>query len=306
MSRFKKATRQQLKLRMALDGPSGSGKSKTALRFAFALGTRIAVIDTENRSISKYQGEAPDGVIFDFDVDNLTDYSPTSYVNSIKTAGDEGYDLLIIDSLSHEWVGEGGALSIKDKLGPAQQNWKEVTPLHNRVIEAIQQSPCHIIATMRSKTKWDYEKDPKTGKSIPIKLGLEPIQRPETEYEFDIVGSIDRFHTLRITKSRCDTVRDAIATFPGADFMRPIISWLQDGAAAEPIVVRKTISTDQQARIKALQEELHIAQASFVKGLMTNYGRQNLGDLTNEQADQLIAKLEAKRQPEPKEPEISE
>src|SRR5262249_43011752 len=98
---FKKAERKLLKLRMAIDGPAGSGKTYTALRFAFALGKRIAVIDSEHESASKYVGEAPDGIVWRFDVNELDRFSPADYTNAIDEAERLGCDVLVIDSLSH-------------------------------------------------------------------------------------------------------------------------------------------------------------------------------------------------------------
>ena len=131
---------------MAICGPTGSGKTFTALRLAYAFkgtDTRVAVINTESGAIEKYLGEAPDGIPFDFDILTLEEFPPTAYTDAIFAAGREGYDVLIVDSLSHAWTGTGGALEIKDKAGGNSYTaWKDVTPMHNRMIEAILRSPC--------------------------------------------------------------------------------------------------------------------------------------------------------------------
>src|SRR5690606_34635021 len=108
MSGFKKATKSQAKLRMAITGPSGSGKTYTALSVGTPLG-RIAVIDTERGSASKYAD------LFDFDVLELTEYNPRNYIEAIRAACAGGYDVLIIDSLSHAWSGQGGVLELVDR-----------------------------------------------------------------------------------------------------------------------------------------------------------------------------------------------
>ena len=119
---FNRASRKQSKPRMTIDGPAGSGKSYSALRFAHTLrdalapGGKIAAIDTERGSLSKYAGENPDGTPWDFDVVELQSFSPEKYAEIIQMAGQMGYAVLVVDSLSHAWEGTGGALEIKDKV----------------------------------------------------------------------------------------------------------------------------------------------------------------------------------------------
>lgn len=222
---------------MALDGPAGSGKTYTALRFAHALasGRPIAFIDTERGSASKYAGEAPDGTPWAFDVVELTTFSPETYTEAIESAGRAGYAVLVIDSLSHAWEGKGGALEIKDRVGGNQYTaWRAVTPMHNRMIDAILQSSCHVITTMRSRMDYVQNLD-EHGKVIGVqKVGMAPIQRPGTEYEFDVVADIDWAHILTVSKSRCSALQDAKREKPGPEFMAPLIEWLSSGAAPAP------------------------------------------------------------------------
>lgn len=242
---FRTATRQQSKLRMTIDGPAGSGKSYTALRFATALanGGRIAAIDTERGSLSKYAGEAPDGIPWIFDVVELTTFSPEKYTELISFAGKSGYSVLVIDSLSHAWEGVGGALEIKDRQGGNQWTaWRMVTPIHNRMVDSILQSPCHIITTMRSRMEYVQETDPNTGKTVIRKVGLSPIQRPSMEYEFDLVCDMDWSHILSVSKSRCSAVADMKVEKPGPMFLAPVVEWLESGS-----VTPFTAPTDVQA-----------------------------------------------------------
>lgn len=233
---FRQATKQQSKLRMTLDGPAGSGKTYTALRFAHALanGGRIAFIDTERGSASKYVGEAPDGFPWAFDVLELFQFSPEKYTEAIAAAGRGGYAVLVIDSLSHAWEGVGGTLELKQKAGESWSAWRHVTPVHNRMVDAILQAPLHVITTMRSRMEYVQEENEK-GKTVIRKVGLSPIQRPGMEYEFDIVADIDWSHILTVSKSRCSSVADMTAEKPGPEFMRPVIAWLNSGAAAAPV-----------------------------------------------------------------------
>lgn len=227
---FQIATRQQSRLRMTIDGPAGSGKSYTALRFAHALGGRIAAIDTERGSLSKYVGEAPDGIPWKFDVVNLFQFSPEKYTELIQIAGKMAYNVLIIDSLSHAWEGAGGALEIKDKVGGNDwKGWRTVTPIHNRMVDAILQSPCHVITTMRSRMEHVQETD-SSGKVVVRKVGMAPIQRPGMEYEFDLVCDMDWAHILTVSKSRCSAVADMKIDHPGPNFLSPVIEWLGSGS----------------------------------------------------------------------------
>lgn len=228
---FKQATRKQSKLRMTIDGPAGSGKTYTGLRFAHTLanGGKIAAIDTERGSMSKYVGEAPDDVPWAFDVVELQSFSPEKYTELIQMAGKMGYSVLFIDSLSHAWEGKEGALEIKQKVGDSWSSWRHVTPIHNRMIDAILQSPMHVITTMRSRMEYVQEKDETTGKIEIKKVGLAPIQRPGMEYEFDIVCDIDWAHLMKVTKSRCPAIADMTVEKPGPLFMQPVLAWLSGG-----------------------------------------------------------------------------
>lgn len=230
---FKQATRQQSKLRMTIDGPAGSGKTYSALRFAHALaqGGKIAFIDTERGSASKYVGESPDGIPWMFDVLELTQFSPEKYTEAIVAAGKMGYAVLIIDSLSHAWEGTGGALEIKQKYGESWSAWRHVTPIHNRMVDAILQAPCHVITTMRSRIDYVQEVD-SHGKTVIRKVGMAPIQRPGMEYEFDILGDMDWAHMFTVSKSRCSAVADKSFEKPGPEFMAPVIEWLTSGDSA--------------------------------------------------------------------------
>lgn len=227
---FRPAQRKKTKLRMAIDGPAGAGKTFTALRFAFALGQRVAVIDTEAGSAAKYEGESPDGTPWRFDVLELTDFSPLSYVKAIAAAIGR-YDVLVIDSLSHAWAGPGGALELVDQKTKAANSknaftsgWRDVTPMHNQLVEALLHCPMHLICTMRSKMGYVVENN------VPKKVGLEPIQRNGMEYEFDVLGDINLDHGILFSKSRCSAIDQKYAEKPNAATIAPLVHWLNEGA----------------------------------------------------------------------------
>lgn len=230
---FQKATKKRAKARIAIDGPSGSGKTWTALEAATVLaeGGKIAVIDTERGSASLYSD------YFAFDVLELTTFSPQLYVEAIEAAELGGYAVVVIDSLSHAWEGEGGALEMVDHAVAKSQSkntyfaWRDVTPIHRQLVDAMLQSPCHVVATMRSKTEYVIESNDK-GKQTPRKVGMAPIQRAGMEYEFTLVGDMDLDHRISISKSRCTAMADAVETKPGAKFWGRFLAWLNDGGEA--------------------------------------------------------------------------
>lgn len=238
MIQFSKATRKALKGRIAIDGPSGSGKTFTALRMAFSIvapGKRVVVISSESGAVEKYVGLAPDGTIWDFDIGYLPDFSPDTYTKAIFAAGKAGYDVIVIDSLSHAWAGEGGALELVDRAASKSQSqntyfaWRDITPMHNRMLEAIVRSPAHIIGTMRSKTEYVIENV--GGKSVPKKVGMSPIQRAGMEYEFDLYCSMNLDHVCFVSKTRCPALDGMMQVKPGAEFIEPFGKWLAEGVS---------------------------------------------------------------------------
>jgi hypothetical protein len=207
---FKKATRKQTKARIAIMGPTGAGKTKWALRIAHGLGGRIAVIDTENRSASLYAGDH--GIDFDsleLDPDTEGGYDPRNYVDAIEMAERAGYDVIVIDSLTHAWTGSGGALEQVDKANNKFAAWKDVTPIQNALTDSITHCKAHVIATLRSKMEYVLEEQVHNGKKkqVPVRVGLAPIQRAGMEYEFSVIGECDlETHALKLTKTRVSAV----------------------------------------------------------------------------------------------------
>lgn len=225
---FKKAERKQAKLRLALAGPSGSGKTYSALLLAMGLGGRIAVIDTEHGSASLYAD------IADFDVLELhAPYAPERYVDAITSAEQAGYDVLIIDSYSHEWTGSGGCLEANEQLahqkfrGNTWAAWNETTPRHRKLTDKILTSSLHIICTMRSKTETVQGE----GKKI-LKLGMKSEQRDGTDYEFTVVLDLTHDgHTAMASKDRTKLFDqpELISIKTG----ERLLAWLNSGISPE-------------------------------------------------------------------------
>lgn len=225
MAGFKRATKAAAKLRAAIFGPSGAGKTFTSLRIATGLGGRVAVIDTERGSSSKYSDR------FEFDVLDLDDQSIEGYVSAIELAAQERYDVLVIDSLSHAWqtlLEEVERLAKAKYRGNTWSAWSEGTPLQRKLVGAILAYPGHVVATMRSKTEWTTTDN--NGKKTPQRVGLAPEQGKGVEYEFDLLVEISTDHVANVIKDRTGKFQDKLLDKPGEDFGRALAAWLADGS----------------------------------------------------------------------------
>jgi len=225
---IKKATKAQAKLRLALIGPAGAGKTWTALLLARELAGegRVLVIDTERGSASKYADA------FDFDVIELDRFHPQQYLEALALAEAHGYAVCIVDSLSHAWSGREGILDLVAQAKSDKaftEGWRLASPLHHRLVDGLLQAPLHVIATLRSKMAYVLETNDK-GKQVPRKVGLQPIQRSGLEYEFDLVADLDLEHTLTVSKTRCPALNGAVLPRPGPELARVIQAWLSEGA----------------------------------------------------------------------------
>lgn len=226
MTMFKPACKKQQKLRLLLEGASGSGKTYSALLIAKTMGKKIAVIDTEKGSASLYDKLA------NFDTCELTPpFTPEKYIEAIKEAEKAGYEVLIIDSITHEWSGKGGCLDLQTGLGGRYQDWAKVTPRHNAFIDAILQSNLHIIATARTKT--DYEMTESNGKKKVEKVGLKTEQRDGLDFEFTLVFRINENHIASATKDRTSLFNGKEAVI-NEETGHILLDWLNDGKKPVP------------------------------------------------------------------------
>lgn len=300
---FSKATKAAAKLRLGLIGPAGSGKTMTALRIASGLGGRIAVVDTERGSASLYVGER--GI--EFDVVELDSYEVERFIQAIDDAAGGGYSTLVIDSLSHAWAGKGGILEFVDKANKRNQGggnfgaWRDATPRHNQLVDAILSAPLHVICTLRSKVEYVVENV--GGRNTVRKVGLQPVQRDGLEYEFTVVGDVTQDHDLVVTKTRAAFLKDAVIREAGEDLGRQLSKWLSSGSpppppapaggAYAPSIVAVHAVDDQRPLYERIYS--YIATARDVRALEKIGNRLDellsTGELTTEQYSELTDRL---------------
>jgi hypothetical protein len=262
---FKKATKKQAKLRMALYALSGGGKTYSSLSIATGLGGTIAVIDTERGSASKYADR------FEFDVLDLDEKSIDAYVEAIRAAGAAGYRVLVIDSLTHAWqdlLEEIDRLAATKHRGNTWAAWRDGTPKQRRLIDAILTYPGHVIATMRAKTEWESAKGA-DGKVQPRKVGLAPEQGKGIEYEFDVLMSIEANHVALVEKDRTGKFQDKTIDKPGVDFGKALAQWLEEGAPEEP---KKLRVVEEPSQPSASLSDLQLAARAELDRLLIGDG----------------------------------
>lgn len=226
---FQKATRKKAKLKLAVSGPAGSGKTFSALRLASGLTDRIAFIDSENGSASLYSDR------FAFDVmDIAPPFTHDKFIAAINEAVAAGYGCVIIDSASHFWE---GILDYKNKLdargGNSYTNWNDAGAKFKTILDAVLQSPVHVICCLRSKMDYVMETNER-GKQAPKKVGLAPIMRDGIEYEFTTVFDVDMQHNAKTSKDRTGLFREEIFQVT-EDTGKKLLAWMESGA--EPVVV---------------------------------------------------------------------
>lgn len=253
---FVPATRDAAKARIALAGPSGSGKTYTALALATRLSDKVGVIDTERGRASLYVGING----WEFATLNPQSFSPTSLTESLAVAASKGIGCIVVDSLSHYWMGVDGMLEQADrkaKNGNSFSGWKEVRPDERRMLDALASYPGHVIVTLRVKTEYVIEENER-GKKVPRKVGMRPEQREGIEYEFDLVGDLDLDNVLSVSKTRIPPLSRAVITEPGPELADTVAAWLSDGEAVDgPMEYREqALKASTAAELRALWEKV--------------------------------------------------
>jgi len=273
---LRQAKRNVARIKLAIQGPSGSGKTFSSLLLASGLipeWKKIAVIDTENHSADLYAD------LGDYNVLSLSEpFSPERYIEAIEICEKAGMDVIIIDSISHEWEGAGGILDVHGNMtGNSFTNWSKLTPRHNAFIQKLLQSPCHIVGTIR--TKQDYVLSEKNGKMVPEKVGLKGVSRDGVDYEFTLVFDLDIKHYATASKDRTGLFADKPQFKITSGTGKKIIDWCMLDRSRDDIkeMINTAKTVDELKKIylayplyqKEL-EELFILRSNELKETVNN------------------------------------
>lgn len=279
---IRKAQRKKAKLRLGIAAPSGAGKTYGALLLAFGLGGKVGVIDTEHGSADLYAH------LGDYDIIAIeAPYTVPKYLEAIKAFESAGYTTIIIDSLTHAWAGDGGLLDKQGKIADSGKAngfaaWRTITPEHNALVESMLKSPCHVIATMRSKQEYVLETNEK-GKQTPKKVGLAPVQRDGMEYEFTIMLDIDMNHVASASKDRT-------SLFDGSYFGitkqtgEKLLNWL-DAGIDQP----QKVSPSERDDLLALMADAGLSAPRFCE----KFEVESVADLLREKVAEAKQSIEA-------------
>lgn len=225
---LRKATRTKAKIRLGLSAVSGGGKTYSAILIAKGLSnndlSKVAIIDTENGSADLYAH------LGNYNVLTLSaPYTPERYVEAIKTCEEAKMNVIIIDSITHEWNGKGGILEIHSSMtGNSFTNWSSLTPRHQKFIDAILQSSCHVITTVRRKQDYDLSKD-SNGKTKVEKAGLKEETREGFEYELTANLELDIKHNATALKDRTGLFMDQPQFTPSEETGKKLLAWCEKG-----------------------------------------------------------------------------
>jgi hypothetical protein len=264
------AAMAESRLRMAIQGPAGCGKTYTSLLLASHLGHRICVIDTEHNSADKYAADFRYGVTnpeafrqtLSRNSGTVLENDPRLFTAAIKTLAPH-FDVLIIDSGSLAWTSAKDSIDIEKKRfgGNAWSAWSVVTPRWEDYCNAILSAPCHVIVTMRVKTEWSQEKDSR-GRVTPREVGLAPVWRDDARYLFDLVMEMDVEHVGHIGKSRCFELAGRVVDHPGEDLAKTLSRWLAGSGASDMAANHPSVATDESKRLPATSEPAQDSEAT--------------------------------------------
>ena len=248
---FKKAQREQVRIKVSIAGPAGSGKTMSSLLMAYGLTKaefpnlsdeeiwgKICLIDTENGSGSLYVGKqvGPTTIGAYNTIDLTPPFEPGVFVDAIHMAEQHGMNVIIIDSLSHAWAGVGGALDQQGKIAERSGNswtaWRSVTPQHNKLVDAMLQSPAHVIANMRAKMEYQQTTGDNGKKQVKA-IGMGVVMREGIEYEFTVSFMLDYDHVANSTKDRTGVFDGKYFTID-ENTGKQMYQWLSSGAVPAP------------------------------------------------------------------------
>lgn len=279
---LRKATRKTVKLRMGISGASGFGKTYSALLLAYGMTndwSKIAVIDTENGSAELYSN------LGDYNVITLAaPFSPERYIEAIKTCENANMEVIIIDSITHEWEGKGGCLDIADQVTQASSSknsytaWSKVTPRHQNFVEAILQSKCHIITTVRRKQDYDMVKN--GNKTEIVKVGMKEVTREGFEYELTLnLELITDNHYAKASKDRTGLFMNKPEFIVTEQTGKEILQWCENG------INELELAVEEMKQAKTLDE---------LKSCWTKWNQYQKDATFSEMKDQIKTKLTPK------------
>jgi hypothetical protein len=287
MTMFSPAQRTETRLRLAIDGVSGSGKSFTSLAIATGLGGPIAAIDTERGRLSELAG------IFQFQHCRLSGHKAQDYIAAANEAAKLGAKVLVIDSLSHAWeelCTEMEQLANARFSGNSMRAWGVGKPKNRQFVDALFAFPGHLICTMRSAIEYAIEPDDR-GRTQIRKVGLKPKQDRDIEYEFTMYASITREHKLTIEKGP-GKFQDRVIEKPTPQLGKELLAWLNDASGVATITAPADERPDRK-KLDSLIEQHNIGDA-MIMGWYEHFGVRSLTELNDEQLSKLTAKVAAK------------
>jgi len=324
---FRKAERRKSKLRLAIAGPSGSGKTVSSLLIAYGLcgdWDKIGLIDTENGSGDLYANTTiGDYQIGEYNILTLEPpYTPQKYISAIKAAEQAGLEVLIIDSASHAWAGEGGLLDQHGRIADSGKMnsfaaWRQITPLHNKLVETMLRSNLHLIVTLRAKT--EYVVTQEKGKTEVKKVGLAPVQRDGFEYEFTVFLDIAADHTAYASKDRTSLL-DGQYFIPTPETGQMLRQWLESGvdkpepqcAQASAVEENRVTNINSQKVTQPQLSKIHVlldqlgATEGDIAALKETFRVESWKELSRINASKLIDALEKRKEKMDEEREAAE
>lgn len=286
---FRKAERKQTKLKIGISAPSGAGKTYSALLIAYGISgdwDKVAVLDTENGSAEMYSS------LGEYSVCPIEPpFTVDKYVKGIQEAVEEGFSVLIIDSLSHAWNGDGGLLEKHDKATKASRSgnsftsWRDITPEYQRLIDAILQAPIDVIVTTRAKS--DYVETDNNGKKGYKKVGLAPIFREGLDYELTVFFELSQDHIATTTKDRTELF-DGQNFIPDKSTGEKLNAWRNGGviSAQKPDFKASKGSKVQKLTLSELASYGCKEAAKTAAWLCQQYGVNELVDLSEEETEE--------------------
>jgi hypothetical protein len=286
-----KAEKKKGRLRLGISGVSGSGKTYGALQLAFGIGGKVGVIDTENGSAELYAD------LGDYDVITLTPpYTPERYIEALRAFEEANYDVVIIDSMTHEWNGAGGCLEMVDQIAKAKYRgngwagWNDVTPRHRKFLDAILSSPCHIIGTMRSKTETAQEDV--DGRKKVVKLGMKSEQRDGMEYEFTIMFDVVPDGNLAsATKDRSRLFQNHGFFKITPDIGREIKEWLETGKDEKEDLIEIALAKIEESTGKKPTEATRTFFEKMSISKIEEHIRKTQEDISRKMVDEAKAEV---------------